>query len=149
MTAETLWARFQAEHPDISDDYEAWQFGADADDADLLAGLVQRGIKTATSSLFMLYALEDEPLPKAGEYSVILNSRGQAVCIIQTTRVYIQKFADITESHAFKEGEGDRSLAYWREVHERFFSRELAPLGKAFDGEMEVVCEEFEMVFAG
>ena len=86
--------------------------------------------------------------PKEGEYSVILNSREEAVCIIRTTKVYVTPFFEITESHAFKEGEGDKSLSYWRKVHEEFFKNALERKGLSFDEQMKVVCEEFEVLYA-
>lgn len=33
------------------------------------------------------------------------------------------KYADVDERHAYAEGEGDRSLAYWRQVHEPFLEQ--------------------------
>lgn len=45
------------------------------------------------------------------------------------------------------EGEGDRSLACWRQVHEDFFRAELAEAGLEFSPEMPVACEEFEVVY--
>lgn len=138
MTAEELWKQ-----TGIDANYEAWAFG---DDANKLADLVKRGIKTATCSAYCFYELEDEPLPQVGEYSVILNANEEAVCIIRTTKVYVTSFDQIGEEHAFKEGEGDRSLEYWREVHEKFFTEELARINCSFDFEMKLVCEEFELV---
>lgn len=125
--------------------FEAWAFGGDPDG---LAALVKAGAKTATSSAFPLYELEGEPLPEAGEYSVILDSSENAVCVIRTTRVYTAAFSAIDAEHAYKEGEGDRSLSYWRAVHEDFFRREMAEAGLAFDESMPVVCEEFEVVYS-
>ena len=55
----------------------------------------------------------------------------------------------MTAEHAFKEGEGDRSLAYWREVHKRFFTEELKEADLEFDEDMKLVCEEFEAVYTG
>ena len=115
---------------------------------DELAELVRRGEKTATASAYPLYELAGDPLPKEGEYSVILNSREEAVCIIRTTKVYVAPFCEITESHAFKEGEGDKSLSYWRKVHEEFFKNALERKGLNFDEQMKVVCEEFEVLYA-
>lgn len=139
MTAEELWKR-----SGISGTYEAWTFG---EAADKLAELVIRGIKTATCSAYDLYGIEGEPVPEAGEYSVILDSKDEAVCIIRTTKVTVVPFNAVSEEHAFKEGEGDRSLEYWREVHESFLSRELASVSMEFNEETKVVCEEFEVVF--
>ena len=56
-------------------------------------------------------------------------------------------FCEVTAGHAYKEGEGDRSLAYWRKVHEDFFRAELEEAGLEFSPSMPVVCEEFEMVY--
>ena len=143
MNAQEMWNRFSTER-NITADYEAWAFG---DDADLLADLVNQGIKTATASLHMWYDLENEPLPQEGEYSVILDSREQAVCVIRCTKVSVFPFCEVDSEHAFREGEGDRSLSYWRQVHERFFSEELKTIGKAFAESMDVVCEEFIKVY--
>ena len=94
--------------------YEAWQFG---DSPDELAELVKSGIKRATASAYELYAFDGEPLPKPGEYSVILNSHDEAMCIIKTTAVYVVRFCGVTEEFAFKEvarllEEGARALFY-------------------------------------
>ena len=48
----------------------------------------------------------------------------------------------------YLEGEGNRSLEYWRQVHEEFFTEELKTIQQKFDTKMELVCEEFEVVFA-
>lgn len=141
MTAKEMW-----EKSGLSGDYEAWQFG---DDPDKLAELVKEGIKTATSSLGYWYDVDpDEEEPQMGEISIILDSNDEAVCIIRTTAVNKMPFCEVTEEHAYKEGEGDRSLKYWREVHRDFFTRELAEEGKIFDENMLVICEEFQVVYS-
>lgn len=56
-------------------------------------------------------------------------------------------FCEVSEEQAYKEGEGDRSLAYWREVHRAVFTEELKEIGEIFSEEMLVVCEEFEVAF--
>ena len=96
---------------------------------------------------FDLYQINNEPLPKAGDYSIILDSHDEAVCIIKTRKVYVTEFRSVSEEHAFKEGEGDRSLEYWRIVHINFLTNELAAVHKTFDENTKVVCEEFEVVY--
>ena len=139
MTPEELWER-----SGLAGTYEAWSFG---EAPDKLADLVLQGIKTATCSAYDLYQINNEPLPQAGDYSVILNSSEEAVCIINTIKVYVTEFKNVSEEHAFKEGEGDRSLEYWRMVHESFLTNELATVHKGFDENTKVVCEEFEVVY--
>lgn len=144
MTEKELWEAFAA-GKDLDDrGYEAWAFGVDAE---LLAHLVVIGEKTATASAYPLYALEGEPLPAEGDYSVILDAGGNAVCVIQTQRVTVVPFNEVTAAHAYQEGEGDRSLAYWREVHEAFFTECLREVGQSFTPDMKVVCEEFLVVY--
>ena len=139
MTAEELWER-----SGFTGTYEAWSFG---EAPDKLANLVLQGIKTATCSAYDLYLIDNEPLPQTGDFIVILDSNDEAVCIIKTLKVYITEFNQVSEEHAFKEGEGDRSLSYWRKVHVSFLTDELASVNKTFDENTKVVCEEFEVVY--
>ena len=143
MTSQEMWDLY-SQKENITDTFDAWAFG---DEADELARLVNAGIKTATASAGPLYDLDGEALPKAGQYSVILDSRGEAVCVIRTTRVFVAPFSQVDATHAYREGEGDRSLAYWRQVHERFFRAEMKAAGLRFHEDMPVVCEEFRKVF--
>ena len=143
MNAAEMWERF-CEKSGIKADYDDWAFGG-APDA--LAELVLNGIKTATASAYPLYEQEQEPLPKAGDYSVILNTKGEAVCIIRTTKVYVVPFREVSADHAFREGEDDRSLESWRKVHRDFFTREMNDEGLSFDEDMPVACEEFMRVY--
>ncbi len=143
MTGQEMWEEF-SQKQGISAEYDCWSYG---DDADTLAQLTLQGIKTATCSLHCLYEAEGEPLPKEGEYSVILDSREQAMCVIETTRVYLTTFGEVTPDHARKEGEGDRSLSYWRQVHEAFFTEELKETGERFREDLMLVCEEFQRVY--
>ena len=139
MTAEELW-----KNSGLTGTYEAWAFG---EAPDKLAELVVQGIKTATCSAYDLYQINHEPIPQAGDYSIILDSREEAVCIIKTRKVYVTEFRNVSEEHAFKEGEGDQSLEYWRIVHINFLTNELASVNKTFDENTKVVCEEFEVVY--
>ena len=56
-------------------------------------------------------------------------------------------YRDVTLEQAYKEGEGDRSLSYWRQVHEAFFRKEMEASGMTFTEDMGVVCEEFEVIY--
>lgn len=138
MTAEEMW-RLSG----LDGNYDAWAFG---DDPNKLAELVRKGIKTATCSAYVFYEIEGEEMPKAGDYSVVLDADGNAVCIIKTTKVYLTTFDQVSQDHAFKEGEGDRSLEYWKCVHKEFFTEELKTIGRKFNEKMKLVCEEFETV---
>ena len=136
MNAQQLWAAYREKSGVAHDNYTAWAFGGDPDE---LAELVLTGKKSATCSLKYIYDLTGEPIPALGEYSVILNSRQEAVCIIRTTCLRLIPFC--------REGEGDLSLDYWQRVHRDFFEKELAPYGERFDEGVELIFEEFELVY--
>ena len=144
MQANELWAQFAQANNLTNESYDAWAFGGAPDE---LAQLVLQGEKMATSSAYDIYQVKNQPLPQAGEYSVILNSKREAVCIIRTTKVQILPFDKVDEQHARKEGEGDKSLSYWRKIHRDFFKTALQKIGLSFDESRKVVCEEFEVVY--
>lgn len=143
MNAAEMWKRY-CEKSGTHADYEAWAFGGTPD---ALAELALNGIKTATASAYPLYEQEQEPLPKEGEYNVILNTKDEAVCVTKTTSVCVVPFREVSAGHAFREGENDRSLDTWRVIHRDFFAREMDAAGLTFDEDMPVVCEEFLRVY--
>ena len=144
MTPQEMWKAYKQINTSIDDEIDAWAFGVEAD---LLADLVLKGEKTATASAYDLYAIEDEPLPQEGTFDVILDSQDQAVCIVEITKVSVQPFHQISAEHAFKEGEGDKSLAYWHQVHEDCFTEWLREAGLTFTPDSKVVLEEFCKVY--
>ena len=144
MNAEQMWAEYKKINPEIGDEIDAWAFGVEAD---LLADLVLRGEKTATASSYDLHGVDEEPLPQVGTFDVILDSQGEAVCIVEITKVTVQPFNQVSEEHAFKEGEGDKSLAYWWEVHRSLFSQWHKEEGLTFREDSQVVLEEFRVVY--
>lgn len=146
MKDKQLWEKYcKSCNVDINTPYDSWQFGGRSNS---LGRLVSKGIKTATSSGYDFYEIDKEELPAVGNYSIILDSKNNAICIIKTTKVYVKKFIDVEKEHAYKEGEGDLSLKYWRKVHEKFFIEECKEYGLEFNEDFKVVCEEFECVFS-
>lgn len=134
-------------------EYTSWSFGLDGETADELAKLTAAGTKTATASALWAYDMEGadrldgtEKMPAVGDLSVIVDSRGEAVCLVRTTSLVIASFNRVTAEHACAEGEGDRSLLYWKQVHRDFFASELKEFGMDFSENMPVVCETFELL---
>ena len=84
MTAGELWHKYCHEMKiDETTPYEAWAFGGDGATAGELLELVLQGRKFGTASAYDEYVVENalEELPKVGDYSVLLNSKGEAVCV--------------------------------------------------------------------
>jgi uncharacterized protein YhfF len=146
---QIFWDTFCSEQPERDlhpNPGDVFAFGDSPEMASRLGELVGSGVKTATTSALWAYE-PDEPLPQIGELSVVLGGDGEPLCIIETTEVRTVTFAEVDAAFAFDEGEGDRTLAYWRGAHERFFTRTLPEVGKTFNEMMPVVCERFEKVY--
>lgn len=56
-------------------------------------------------------------------------------------------FNQVSADYAFKEGEDDRSLAWWRKAHRYFFAPYFKECGLIFTADSKIVLEEFEVVY--
>ena len=148
---ESYWQAFLNTFPPeseaVPDQYQAWGFGNTPEMADELGDLVVRGIKTATAALLWDFEEGGESFPRVGDHSIILDGAGVPLCIIRATEISEVPFNMVGEEQAHLEGEGDRSLRYWREVHWKFFAEECEKLNREPDEQMPVVCEKFVLVY--
>ncbi|WP_306306276.1 ASCH domain-containing protein [Curtobacterium ammoniigenes] len=142
-----FWSARRAEAPELPAAVPAaWAFGATPTQADKLLELVLRGIKTATSSSMWDYDAAGEAPPEVGELSVVLDGTGEPRAIIETTSLQIVPFHQVDAEHARAEGEGDRTLGYWRAAHERYW-REHSENPRGFEPDMPVLCERFRLLW--
>lgn len=148
---QQFWNDYRAtladNHPHHQAVYSAWMFGDSPQLGQELADLVLAGKKTATASAIWSYEDENEPEPYPGELSIILNGADEPVCIIETVELFVKPFDEVDAQFAYDEGEGDRSLAYWRDAHERFFKREFENSPRTFSYQMPVLCERFKVIY--
>ena len=68
-----------------------------------------------------------------------------AACIIRDTKASVVPFNQVSADHAFKEGEDNRSLKKWREVHRKAFTPDYKAVGQDFDEKGDYVLEEFSI----
>lgn len=142
-----FWEARRRESPDLPEAIPlAWAFGATPEHADALLDLVLRGVKDGTASSLWDYEESGDPLPEVGELSVILDGAGEPRAVLVTTRITIVPFDQVDAEHARAEGEGDRTLTYWRSSHERYW-REHSENPRGFAPDMPVVCERFELLW--
>ena len=150
LSPEDFWEAFCDHNMDLNKDelyYDVWQFLDGKRGCDRLASLCLAGIKTATSSVYETFELDEMKVPEEGDYSIILDSDEVPLFIIKDTKVEIKKFGEIEAEFAEKEGEGDQSLEYWRKVHEKYFKEKCKEYGIEFSENTLILCEEFEVVF--
>ena len=154
MTAEQVnayWQKFLSiltpDSPYHTKNYTAEAWGDNPEMADELGDLIVRGIKTATCSALWEWQAEGKPIPVEGLFTIVLDGRGDPLCIVETTEVIIRKYNEVDDEFAQAEGEGDFSLEYWRQAHRNFFSRTLPKIGKEFAEDMPLVCERFQVIY--
>lgn len=154
MTEETIksyWQKFlstlPADSPYHSKNYIAEGWGDGPEMADELGGLIAQGTKTGTCSAVWEWEAEGESIPEKGLVTIVVDGKGEPLCIVKTTDVFICNYNEVDAQFAHDEGEGDLSLNYWREAHKNFFSRTLPKIGKEFSEEMPLVCERFKLIY--
>ncbi len=146
----TFWQSYletlPADSPVRLEEYVAEGWGDSPEMADELGALIAAGTKTATCSALWEYEAEGSALPETGLKTIVLDGSGEPLFTIETTEVEVRAYDEVDERFAYEEGEGDRSLQYWREAHWRFFSRTLPNIGKEPAPDMPLVCERFRVV---
>ena len=111
---------------------------------DRLVAAILDGRKTSTTGLHVA----EEPLPVVGGRSVLVDSDGHPVAVLETTAVAVVALAHVPLSHAIDEGEGHRTIEAWRADHEAFWRSEemRAELGHLdIDDGTPVVLERFRV----
>lgn len=145
---QKFWEYFcQIEKINSDTPYQFWYFGNTSEMAQELSELVLHGEKRATATLFESAKLHPESAPIDDGYSVVTDFENNPMCIIKTTEIRHLPFDEVDAEFAFDEGEGDRSLDYWRKVHHEFFTQDAAENGLEFNEKSIVVCERFELLF--
>lgn len=128
-------------------DADIWFFGDSQELAMSLAGLVLHGPKRATTGLVAEMEAEGVALPRQGGLSLVTDFQGTPLMILRSTRVEILPFNQVDADFAAAEGEGDGSLGYWQNAHERYFRRSCQRIGIAWRPDLPVVCERFELLY--
>lgn len=144
-----FWAQARRHLPSLPAEMppDIWHFGDSPDLAASLADLVLHGPKRATTGLLAEMQAKGVALPEAGAFSLVTDYHGAPLMILRSTRVDIQPFDTVDADFAAAEGEGDGSLRYWQEAHERYFRRSCARLGIDWRPDLDVICERFDLVF--
>jgi len=116
---------------------ETFSFGDGPDLANRLLELVLSGTKRATCWAESQGLLSAE----VGKQMVVVDGQGVPKAVLKTIELTKRRFDEVDEAFAYDEGEGDRSLQYWREAHARYFSRL-----ERYTPDMMLWCERFELV---
>ena len=148
-TVEQFWQEFLDARPRVPRDtpFQTWYFGNSDEMARDLARLVITGQKMASASLVAVNEIKPDEAPIIGGYSVVTYFDGSPACVIRTLEVCEMPFNQVDERFAADEGEGDLSLASWRDAHRKYFLKETAELGVEFTEDSIVCCERFVCLY--
>lgn len=113
---------------------------------DGLLRLYLDGKKTAGSSLVLDFISVGDPLPRVGNYWILLDSRCRPRCLLRTVRTEINIFKRIPKRIARAEGEGDLSVEFWKRVHRTVYSPFLKKWGIESLDDAEVITEHFKLL---
>lgn len=127
----------------FSSDY----FCSDEENANICANLIRTGVKTATCSMKHWYENGLEPMPSVGHLQVVTDWYGNPTSIIEIIDVSECRFSEVTEEFAKAEGEGDKSLKWWRKAHWDYFTKECNELGIEPSENLPLVLERFKVVY--
>gem|GEM_PF-97713 len=122
-------------------------FGDSSELSTQLLQLIRDGVKTATASLVWEWEAEGQSLPEIGDVMIVLDWNQDPVMVIEYVDVEVKPFSAVTEDFAWDEGEGDRSLASWRDGHWAFFTRACAALDKLPSEDMPILYTRFRVIF--
>ena len=123
----------------MTDDWttlERFSFGDSPALADDLLELVLSGAKTATC-----WSDRETVETHVGKRMVACDGAGTPRAVIETVSLEPRAFEAVDAAFARLEGEGDLSLAWWREAHEAYFAR-----NGSFDPKMMLWLEVFRVV---
>src|ERR671911_482031 len=148
---EAYWRNFletlPADSPVRDERYVAEAWGDSPRLADELGALIVDGTKTATCSALWEYEAEGSALPEVGSKTIVLDGNNNPLCIVETTEVAVCPYDDVDARFAYEEGEGDRSLEYWRDAHRRFFSHPPAGVGRDPAKVIQLGCGRFCVIY--
>jgi uncharacterized protein YhfF len=83
-----FWTSFEADigHDASSRFYESFHFDDNETNANELGDLVLHGQKRAPAGLLWSNEINNKPIPKPGDLSVVTNWQREPLCIIETTQ---------------------------------------------------------------
>lgn len=148
-TMTEYWKEFQKNNPEYinTPQPQSFFFCDNKKDADECAELVVKKIKQATSPSAWWFKKNNESFPKIGDLAIVTNWNGEPKAIIRTKKTEVVKFKDITPKYAYTEGEGDKTLEYWKKTHWEYYTNEMKEFNESPSEDMEIVCEYFETIW--
>jgi uncharacterized protein YhfF len=146
INLKVFWMNFLKQNPHNTKKHlpESFYFCDNEKDANECADLVVKKIKRATATSLWWFEKNNQTLPNVGDQAIVTDWYGNPKAVIETIKIEPTPYNKITPEFAVIEGEGDKSLEYWKKVHKAYYQREMEPYGEKFYENMIIICEHFE-----
>jgi uncharacterized protein YhfF len=93
------------------------------------------------------YEADEKRLPELGDLCIMTGSADDPMGIIETTQVRIIPYDEVTPDYAHDGGEGDRSMATWRDIYWSYLEIECRRIGREPSPKAPLVMERFRLVY--
>jgi len=114
---------------------------------DQLSEMALAGDKRGTAHMKLQFEHDAIPMREPGDCWIVTTCAGDPVCVVRITGVAITPFEEVGETFAASEGEGDLSVAHWRNAHLAYFQHQRQAWGEAWCDDMPIICENFERIY--
>jgi uncharacterized protein YhfF len=119
------------------------EFGNPGESRNKILHFLLDGNKRATAGTLQHdYIDEGEPIEVVGERLAVVDNDWKHIATIETTRVEVVRFADVSDEFALAEAEGDLSGDDFRESHSKFWTA----CGYEINDDTQIVCVYFDLV---
>ena len=122
-------------------------FGATEKDAAAACEKIRNGVKKAEIYPRKGYRCALNGTPEPGDLNIVTDWKGDAVALIETTGIRLLKLGELTDSVCALEGDFT-SIEEWNESRLPSIRAEAEELGITFDEKMDLIVEEFRLVYA-
>jgi uncharacterized protein YhfF/DNA-binding CsgD family transcriptional regulator len=116
--------------------------------ADRLIDKTLAGVMRACASAMHYFGEgREEPMPKAGDYALLLDSRKRPRLIWRATRISVAPLSLMSEQHAWESGHGGGDREEVLTAYRRGFTRQARLSRFEMHDDLETVFEPFELVW--
>jgi uncharacterized protein YhfF len=145
---EAFWQTFRRHEGLNSAHYEATHFRTPPDVAKSLLDLMLAGVMRATVGPIQLFGDgREEPLPEAGDYTVLLDIHRRPQLIWRTTGTTIGPLSSATDEFVWRSGESTGERQDWLTRIARSFTGHAKRHGFEMHPDIETVFETLEVVW--
>ena len=108
--------------------------------------LIRSGKKRGTAHLAIDFTLNKVPRRRPGDLWIVLDQLLMPISLVKVSTVKTLPFNAVDSSWAEVEGEGNESLAFWREAHRQYYVEQCKLWNREWKEDSPVVLEAWDLL---